>query len=116
MYADEVVAVEPVFAPVKEKTAGAVYSPTDASGSAEVFTRRRAEVCERLGVSFRLGTHVRALRAEGDRVNGAVTDAETVQADVYLLALGVGSPRVARTIAVKLPIYAAKGYSINYVH
>jgi glycine/D-amino acid oxidase-like deaminating enzyme len=47
---------------------------------------------------------VRALRAEGDRVTGAVTDAETVQADVYLLALGVGSPRVARTIAVKLPI------------
>ena len=109
-----VVAIEPAFEPVREKFAGAVYSPSDASGNAQVFTRRLAEVCERLGVAFRLGTTIAALAAEGEQVTGAVTNVCTLEADVYVLALGVGSARVARTIGVKLPIYPAKGYSVDF--
>src|SRR5207248_6215064 len=51
--AGEVVAIEPVFAQVEEKIAGAVYSPTDSSGNSQVFTCRVAEMCERLGVRVR---------------------------------------------------------------
>ncbi len=112
--ADEVVAVEPVFAAVKEEIAGAVYSPTDGCGNSQVFARRLAEACGRLGVRFRLSTTVRALRTDGDRVTGVVTDDGLLDADVYVLALGVGSPSVARTIGVKLPIYPAKGYTVNF--
>jgi len=112
--AAEVVAVDPVFAPVEEKIAGAVYSPTDGSGNSQVFSRRLGERCERLGVRIRLSTTVRSLRADGDRVTGVVTDDGVLDADVYVLALGVGSPAVARTIHVKLPIYPAKGYTANF--
>jgi D-amino-acid dehydrogenase len=112
--ADEVVATDPAFAPVKEKLAGAVYSPTDASGNSQVFTQRVAAVCERLGVSLRRSTRVRALRAAGGRVTGVVTDGGMLEADVYVLALGVGSAAVARTVGVRLPIYPAKGYSVNF--
>jgi D-amino-acid dehydrogenase len=109
-----VVAVDPVFAPVQERLAGAVYSPTDASGNSQVFARRVAEVCKRLGAAIRLSTTVRSLRSEGDRVTGVVTDDGALAADVYVLSLGVGSPAVARTIGVTLPIYPAKGYTVNF--
>jgi D-amino-acid dehydrogenase len=35
-------------------------------------------------------------------------------ADNYVLALGVGSPVVARTAGINLPIYPAKGYSSTF--
>ncbi len=109
-----VVDVDPVFAPVEEKIAGAVYGPTDASGNSQVFARRVVEACERLGARIRLSTNVRSLRADGDRITGVVTGDGVLEADVYVLALGVGSAAVARTIAVRLPIYPAKGYTANF--
>jgi D-amino-acid dehydrogenase len=109
-----VAALEPALAPVRERIAGAVYGPTDGSGSSQVFTQRVAEVSERLGARIHVGTRVRSLCSEGDRITGAVTDTETLTADVYVLALGVGSTAVARTVGVKLPIYPAKGYSISF--
>lgn len=111
---DEVVAVEPVFADVRDRIAGAVYCPTDASGSAEVFTNRLAEACSRLGVTIRCSTPVRALRSDGARITGAVTDAGVLEADLYVLALGVGSPAVARSVGIRVPIYPAKGYTVSF--
>jgi D-amino-acid dehydrogenase len=109
-----VVAVDPVFAPVRERIAGAVYSPTDASGNSQVFAQSLAAACERLGARIRLSTTVRSLRADGDRITGVVTDDGVLDADVYVLALGVGSAAVARTIGVRLPIYPAKGYTVSF--
>jgi D-amino-acid dehydrogenase len=112
--ASGVVAVEPALARIQGRIAGAVYSPTDASGNAQVFTQRVAEACERLGARFRLGTRIRRLRAEGGRVTGVVAGDDVLTADVYVLSLGVGSPAVARTVGVRLPIYPAKGYSASF--
>jgi D-amino-acid dehydrogenase len=113
--ANAVAKLDPVFEPVKHKIAGAIRDVTDASGDARLFTENLARVCrERLGVTFQLGTRVTALRAEGDRVVGAVTDRGVLTADTYVLALGVNSPIVARTVAVKLAIYPAKGYSSTF--
>ncbi|HEY1368122.1 MAG TPA: D-amino acid dehydrogenase [Gaiellaceae bacterium] len=111
---DEVVSVDPVFAAVKQKLAGAVYSPTDGAGNSQVFSQRVCDACKRLGVNVRLSTTVRGLRADGDRITGVVTDDGPIDADVYVLALGVGSPKVAKSVGVKLPIYPAKGYSVNF--
>ena len=65
-------------------------------------------------MTVRLGARVTALRAEADRVTGAVTSAGVFTADAYVLALGVGAPLVARTIGVRLGIYPAKGYSSTF--
>jgi D-amino-acid dehydrogenase len=109
-----VVELEPAFDAVQHRIAGAVYSPTDASGNAQIFTRRVAEAAERRGARIRLSTRVRALQAAGDRITGVVTDTGVEQADAYVLALGVGSPAVARTVGIRLPIYPAKGYTVNF--
>ena len=109
-----VVAIEPALERVEGRIAGAVYSPTDASGNAQVFTQRVAETCERLGTRIRLDTRIRGLRSEGERITGVVTDDGVLDADVYVLSLGVGSPAVARTAGIRLPIYPAKGYSASF--
>ena len=112
--AAEVAKLEPALASVESRIAGAVYSPTDGSGSSQVFTERVAEACARLGAQIHTGTRVTSLHAEGDRIRGAVTDTATLTADVYVLAAGVGSRAVARTLGVRLPVYPAKGYSISF--
>ena len=107
--------LDPVFEPVRGKIAGAIRDLGDSSGDSRLFTERLARICqEKLGVDLRLGARVTGLRAEGDRVTGAVTDDGTLTADAYVLALGVGATRVARTVGVRLAVYPAKGYSSTF--
>ena len=111
----QVARLEPAFAPVQAKIAGAVRDLGDSSGNSRLFTERLAAICgEKLGVTVRLGTRVTALRAETDRVTGVVTSDGVLDADAYVLALGVGAARVARTIGVRLGVYPAKGYSSTF--
>jgi D-amino-acid dehydrogenase len=111
----QVARIEPAFAPVQEKIAGAVRDLGDSSGDSRLFTERLADICRaKLGVTVRLRTPVAALRADADRVTGAVTSDGVLTADAYVLALGVGAPAVARTIGVRLNVYPAKGYSSTF--
>jgi D-amino-acid dehydrogenase len=111
---DGVVEVEPTLGPVKDRIVGAVYGPTDGSGDSQLFTNKVADVCRRMGVAFHLGRQVRALDADADKVTGVVTDEGILRADTYVLSLGVDSPKIAKTIGVRIPIYPAKGYSVTF--
>jgi D-amino-acid dehydrogenase len=111
----QVARLDPAFEPVQQKIAGAVRDVGDSSGDSQLFTESLARICrDKLGVTVRLGARVTALRAEADRVTGAVTTAGVFTADAYILALGVGAPLVARTIGVRLAVYPAKGYSSTF--
>jgi D-amino-acid dehydrogenase len=112
--AQGVVDLEPTLAPVKERIAGAVYGLTDGSGDSELFSNELAKVCRKLGVTFNMGTQVRALTADGDRVTGVVTEEGIMRADNYVLSFGVESPKIAKTIGVRIPVYPAKGYSVTF--
>jgi D-amino-acid dehydrogenase len=107
--------LDPVFEPVQGKIAGAIRDLGDASGDSRLFTERLGALCrDRLGVTVKLGTRITALRAGPDQIDGAVTGEGVLTADRYVLALGVGSPLVARTAGVSLPVYPAKGYSSTF--
>ena len=113
--ASGVARLEPVFEPVQHRIAGAIRDLGDSSGDSRLFAEHLARLCrERLGVEVRLGTRVHALRADGERIDGVVTNQGVLTADHYVLALGVASPIVARTAGVRLPIYPAKGYSSTF--
>ena len=110
-----VATLDPAFEPVKDKIAGAVRDIGDSSGDARLFTHHLERTCrEKFGMSVQSGTRVVALRSERGRVTGAVTDRGVLAADAYVLALGVQSPIVARTVGVRLSIYPAKGYSSTF--
>jgi len=112
---DGVADLEPALAPMKHKLAGAIYGPTDSSGDSVKFTRELRAVCERMGTTFVLGTGVKKLLARGGRVGALATAAgETIGGDVFVLSAGVHSPQIARTVGVRLPIAAAKGYSATF--
>ena len=107
--------VEPAFEPVKSKIAGAIRDLGDSSGDSRVFSEALARVArDKYGLTVRLGTRVRALHAEGDRIEGVATSDGLLTADNYVLALGVSAPIIARTAGVSLPIYPAKGYSSTF--
>ena len=111
---DGLCAREPALEPVRERLAGGLYSPTDQSGDARMFSRGLAEHCrDALGVEFRFGVSVEALAAEGSRIAGVRTSEGMVLGDAFVLALGFMSPFVSRTAGVKLPIYPVKGYSVT---
>jgi D-amino-acid dehydrogenase len=113
--AGEVAKLDPVFEPVRGKIAGAIRDLGDSSGDGHLFVENLGRVCrDALGVTLRLGARVTALRGEGDWIDAVVTSQGTLTADNYVLALGVGSPIVARTVGVSLPIYPAKGYSSTF--
>lgn len=108
------VAHEPALAAARDKIAGAVLERTGSSGDCEIFTNQLASRCEELGVRIRRGTAVHRFDCDSGQIHGAVIDGETLRADAYVLALGVGSAALARTAGYRLPIYPAKGYSVTF--
>src|SRR5262245_21086460 len=111
---DRLVQIEPALAPAKDKLAGAIFSPMDQTGDSCQFGRKLAAWCaEHAGVAFRYGSHITALEAEEGSVRRVLTDKGAVEADLFILAMGAESPRLAQAIGVKLPIYPVKGYSLT---
>jgi D-amino-acid dehydrogenase len=112
--AEAIARLDPTFAPVKDRIAGAIHGLSDGSGDSEKFTKVLAERCTQIGVQFLMGTRVQALVAEGDEVTAAITDKGVLAADNFVLALGVDSPSISRTVGQRLPIYPGKGYSVTF--
>lgn len=107
------VAIEPALAHAKDKLAGAIYAPGDASGDSRLFTEGLADRCRALGVRFELGRTVTAIRGDRTRIAGIDTDRGPLEADHYVLALGSFSPLLVRRIGLGLPVYPVKGYSLT---
>jgi D-amino-acid dehydrogenase len=110
----QVAEIEPALAPHKSSIAGAVYTPGDASGDARMFSRGLAAFCaEHLAVTWKFDTAIKGIDTAGDRVEGVITDAGRLEADLYVMALGCESAIIGRTIGLRLPIYPVKGYSVT---
>jgi D-amino-acid dehydrogenase len=113
---DECVAIEPALAQCRGRLAGGIFTASDESGDAHVFTRELAHLAAARGVAFRWGRTVRALAAGGGAIRGVrCTDAtgadETLAADAYVMALGSWSPFLLAPLSVPCLVYPAKGYS-----
>jgi D-amino-acid dehydrogenase len=107
-----VVALEPALARAPA-VAGAIHCPTDETGDCHLFTRALADICRARGAEIRTSTTIERIVVEKGRVAGVATAGGQVRADAYVLALGCDSPRLARGIGLRLPIYPVKGYSFT---
>ena len=110
---DGCIAVEPALARVREKFVGGLRLPGDETGDCFKFTNALAAVCHGQGVEFRWDTPIGAIETDGRRITGIATGAGRVQGDAYVVALGSYSPSLLAPIAVKVPVYPVKGYSIT---
>jgi D-amino-acid dehydrogenase len=110
---DGCVRQEPALAGVREKFAGGLLLPGDETGDCFKFTQSLAAMAVMLGVQFRYGTRIQRLKFAAQQIDGVVTDAGTVKADAYLVALGSYSPLLLAPLGIRIPVYPVKGYSLT---
>ncbi|MDD2991282.1 MAG: D-amino acid dehydrogenase [Zoogloea sp.] len=106
-------AYEPALALVKHKFVGALRLPGDETGDCHLFTRKLAAMAEALGVRFRFGVSIAGIEYDGQRITGIRTDAGTLSADHYVLALGSYSKALLEPVGIDIPVYPVKGFSIT---
>lgn len=106
-------AYEPALALVRHKFVGALRLPGDETGDCHLFTRKLAAMAEALGVRFRFGVNIAGIEYDGQRITGIRTDAGTLSADHYVLALGSYSKALLETVGIDIPVYPVKGFSIT---
>jgi D-amino-acid dehydrogenase len=102
----------------KDDIAGGLFAPDDESGDARLFTLALVERCREAGAGIRLGTSVDQLIVEGGRVVAAQTSGGRIEADAFVVCLGVFSRALLRPLLrpydLDLPIYPVKGYSATF--
>ena len=104
---------EPALAHVQEKFVGGLLLPGDETGDCFKFTQNLAALAAKQGVQFRYGTRIQRLQLSGKQIDGVATDAGTLKADAYLVALGSYSPLLLKNVGIRIPVYPVKGYSIT---
>lgn len=110
---DGCIRVEPALARVRDKFVGGLRLPGDETGDCFKFTNALAALAAKQGVRFEWGTGIDALRVEGDRIAGVVTDHGERTADAYVVALGSHSPKLLGPLGIHVRVYPVKGYSIT---
>jgi D-amino-acid dehydrogenase len=106
--------MEPSLGGMRTQLAGAVYTPGEEVGDCLRFTEGLYERLGRLpNVRVLMSTPVSAMRRSGARIVAAQTPAGDVEADAYVVAAGMGSRALLRTVGQDVPIYGLKGYSLS---
>ncbi len=111
--ADNLAKVEPALAHVKDKLVGGLHLPNDETGDCYLFTNALAKAAQDLGVDFQFNRNVEKLIVEGDEIKGVLVDDQIIKADRYVLAFGSYSRDFLRPLALDLPVYPVKGYSLT---
>ena len=105
--------LEPALAPAVDRIAGAIHCAFDESGDSNKLCQGLVALMEDIGVSFRWGTTVTGLDAEGDRIARVLTDSGAMTGDAYVMSLASCTPLVTKGLGVRMPIYPVKGYSLT---
>lgn len=93
---------------------GAVLYRDDGHVTPSLFVPGLAALAERKGVQIREETEVLGFRASGRRITVVETTKGTFTPDVVILAAGSWTPQLAAQLKLRVPIQAAKGYSITF--
>lgn len=92
---------------------GGVWTADECVADPFLLCTEMARSLGRLGGEVCLNTQVQSFLREGSQVVAAQTNQGLVPADMFVLAAGAQSPRLAKQLGVRLPIYPLKGYSIT---
>ncbi|MBY0113611.1 MAG: FAD-dependent oxidoreductase [Phycisphaerales bacterium] len=109
--ADRVRAEEPI---VTGPVSGGVYHTRDAHCVPNLAVQRLRHEAERLGVQVIEHREVTGAVVEGRRVIAIRTPSGEIAADRFVLAAGYWSADLGRAFGLRLPMRAAKGYSLQF--
>lgn len=91
-----------------------IYCPTYAHVDPDRFVREMARLSENQGVAIKTGTSVLGFETSDQQISTVFTTEGEYTANQVVLAAGAWSPKIARSLQLRLPIQPAKGYSLTY--
>lgn len=110
----ECAVLEPALSRAQPLLAGGIHTPSEEAGDCQRFCVALADVLQqRYGVTIRYETSVRELVREGARLVAARTANGDLEADAFVVALGLGSVPLLDGLGVRLPVYPLTGYSLT---
>jgi D-amino-acid dehydrogenase len=109
---DELRRREPIF---NERVAGAIHWLDSAHVYPDDLLQGLASACQRRGAEMRVDADVVALERSRDGHVGAarLRDDSIVEGDAVVLAAGVWSTELARSVGVRMPMVGARGYHVQ---
>ncbi len=108
------VALEPTLKGIGADLAGGIFTPGEATADCAGFCVGLRGLLEKMpNVTLALGTQVRELVHEGNRVVAVRTDKGDINADAVVIAAGMFSVPLLRPLGVTLPLYGLRGYSLS---
>lgn len=108
------VALEPTLQGIRSDLAGGIFTPGEATADCAGFCVGLRGLLEKMAnVTLALGTQVRELVHEGNRVVAVRTDKGDMNADAVVVAAGMFSVPLLRPLGVTLPLYGLRGYSLS---
>lgn len=99
---------------VEIRADGGLYFPDDCHLTPSKFVVGLAKHLEANGVRLLTNTMVSGFKVQGNRVVEATMSSGSLKADEFVLAGGSWSPKIVRSLGIRLPMEAGKGYSITY--
>jgi D-amino-acid dehydrogenase len=111
--AAEAMDTEPALRHSSATFAGALYTPSECAVDPHLLCVGLAERLVQRGVRVLGSTSVQGWRVSGGRVCAVQTSTGEVEADAFVVALGLGSRSVLKPLGLRLPLYPLKGYSVT---
>lgn len=97
----------------RENIVGALYQPSDGIAEPQLAAPAIAEQIRRLGGVVLQNCAVRGFEMTGGRISGVVTEKGAIACSVAVLAGGVWSPVMAKSLGIDLPQFMAFGNVIR---
>jgi len=106
--------IEPALAASNRQWAGGVYTASEEAGDCAMFCAQLLETMK-ASAQFRFlpNSSVSGAILKDDRLHAVNIGKESIEADSFVLAMGVDSAAFARKLGFGLPVYPLKGYSIT---
>ena len=98
---------------VRMTIAGAVFFPLDCHLTPHRLMEKLLRLTQAAGAKFSWSTEITGWRVENNRLAAALTSAGEIPAAEFVLAGGSWSPQTVRSLGLKLPMQAGKGYSLT---
>ena len=111
--AAEAMALEPALQHHRSRIAGAIYTPGECAADCYKVCQELLRLLQAQGVRTVFSANVSGMVVRRGVAAAVETDAGTIEADAFVIALGSASSRLARSLGLYLPVYPLKGYSIT---
>ncbi len=106
--------IEPALAASSRPWAGGVYTASEEAGDCALFCERLLETMKPLAeFRFLPNTSISGGTVRNNKLHAVNAGGQQIEADSFVLAMGVDSAAFARKLGFSLPVYPLKGYSIT---